>query len=152
MFKNSKGEDIGATSLMALCRCGGSNTKPYCDGTHLRNGFTDTKESDREPDRVDTYVGKHITIHDNRGVCAHRGYCTDELPSVFRRGEMISISPRRYSADGPYDVTGEIELDDPDGEIPESKEHYTLCRCGASKNKPFCSGEHWYIKLIDDDN
>lgn len=25
--------------VIALCRCGGSATKPFCDGTHKRNGF-----------------------------------------------------------------------------------------------------------------
>src|SRR5688572_2423356 len=25
--------------FVALCRCGGSATKPFCDGTHKRNGF-----------------------------------------------------------------------------------------------------------------
>jgi CDGSH-type Zn-finger protein len=25
---------------IALCRCGGSATKPYCDGSHKSNGFT----------------------------------------------------------------------------------------------------------------
>jgi CDGSH iron-sulfur domain-containing protein 3 len=24
---------------VALCRCGGSQTKPFCDGTHRTNGF-----------------------------------------------------------------------------------------------------------------
>jgi len=24
---------------VALCRCGGSQTKPFCDGTHKTNGF-----------------------------------------------------------------------------------------------------------------
>ncbi len=31
--------DIGARERVALCRCGGSTTKPFCDGTHSRTGF-----------------------------------------------------------------------------------------------------------------
>jgi pimeloyl-ACP methyl ester carboxylesterase len=30
-----------------------------------------------------------------------------------------------------------------------SLEHYSLCRCGHSQNKPFCSGMHWYVRFHD---
>jgi glutamate synthase domain-containing protein 2 len=50
--------------------------------------------------------------------------------------------------DGPYYVSGSIKLEDDDA--PTSEEHYALCRCGKSKNKPYCDGHHWYIKFKDD--
>ena len=31
--------DVGDRKVVALCRCGGSTTKPFCDGTHSRKGF-----------------------------------------------------------------------------------------------------------------
>jgi len=65
---------------------------------------------------------------------------------------VISISPRRYGFDGPFEVTGGIEFGDDDGNTPESTNHYALCRCGKSKNMPFCSGEHWKAKFIDENN
>ena len=56
--------------------------------------------------------------------------------------------------DGPYRVTGGIPLVDADGApVPRaegsSAEHYALCRCGHSQNKPFCSGMHWYVGFRD---
>ena len=58
------------------------------------------------------------------------------------------------SKDGPYRITGGIELVGGDGEdVPRnagaSREHYALCRCGHSQNKPFCSGMHWYVQFRD---
>jgi CDGSH-type Zn-finger protein/truncated hemoglobin YjbI len=56
--------------------------------------------------------------------------------------------------DGPYRVTGKIPLTDADGHPVarnegSSLEHYALCRCGHSLNKPFCSGMHWYVDFTD---
>jgi hypothetical protein len=50
---------------------------------------------------------------------------------------------------GPYAVTGGIELVGVTFSEGASKEHYTLCRCGASKNKPFCDGTHWRLGFRD---
>jgi truncated hemoglobin YjbI len=51
-------------------------------------------------------------------------------------------------------VTGTIPLTDAAGvDVPRaagsSREHYALCRCGHSQNKPFCSGMHWYVEFRD---
>ena len=41
--RNSRGETLEVQETIFLCRCGGSQKKPYCDGTHKRNGFQDEK-------------------------------------------------------------------------------------------------------------
>ena len=50
---------------------------------------------------------------------------------------------------GPLHLTGYIEIKDDLGNKPESKEHCTLCRCGESKNKPFCDGFHKDVHFDD---
>jgi len=172
-----------------LCRCGGSANKPFCDGTHARNGFSSQKLPGRVPDQRDDYVRQELTVHDNRGICQHSGFCTDNLAAVFRlhaepfvdlsgadKDAIIaqvrqcpsgalsySIDGVEYrdqqreptitvSKDGPYRVTGGIDLPDEARAEGASTEHYALCRCGGSKNKPFCDGTHWYVKFRDDTN
>jgi CDGSH-type Zn-finger protein/truncated hemoglobin YjbI/ferredoxin len=58
------------------------------------------------------------------------------------------------SRDGPYRITGGIALTGNDGtresrNAGASSEHYALCRCGHSQNKPFCSGVHWHVEFRD---
>src|SRR5262249_26952715 len=40
---DGRGDPIPCRPQMALCRCGGSRMKPFCDGTHARINFTDSK-------------------------------------------------------------------------------------------------------------
>ncbi|WP_226036881.1 CDGSH iron-sulfur domain-containing protein [Aquibacillus saliphilus] len=50
---------------------------------------------------------------------------------------------------GSIRVTGDVELLDADGNVYESKPAFSLCRCGASSNKPFCDGTHKKIGFED---
>lgn len=43
---------------------------------------------------------------------------------------------------GPIWVRGGIEIESSDGDVYEVRNRVTLCRCGESKNKPFCDGSH----------
>jgi CDGSH-type Zn-finger protein len=48
---------------------------------------------------------------------------------------------------GPIWLRGGISLKSPDGYEYEVRNRVTVCRCGASKNKPFCDGSHASIKF-----
>jgi CDGSH-type Zn-finger protein/truncated hemoglobin YjbI/ferredoxin len=188
------GQPVARPPIVALCRCGQSKRRPWCDGTHSEIGFSGAKLDTRVPDRVDAYPARQFEIRDNRGLCAHSGFCTDALPTVFRTGTEPFVAPaggraddilravaacpsgalrlardsasppdlaesRRdpgieVSKDGPYRVTGGVELlADSGSAVPRSpgasSEHFSLCRCGHSANKPFCSGAHWYADFND---
>jgi CDGSH-type Zn-finger protein len=185
-LRRASGEACATVRGVALCRCGGSKNKPFCDGTHSTIGFKDRNTADPSKDERKSYAGKRITIFDNRALCAHAGYCTDALKPVFRQHDEPWIDPDgaevreiiatiekcpsgalSYAIDGveakarerpplvtvtengPYAVAGGIELMGVKFGEGASTEHYTLCRCGHSKNKPFCDGSHWEAGFRD---
>ena len=197
--KNGGVYNLQGREIISICRCGLSKNKPFCDGTHSIIGFSsqnmnlnenDTNKLTIKNKRRD-YVGKEITIHDNRKICSHAKECVNNLPSVFKLGSKpwidsdgskmqdIINTVRKcpsgalsYSIDGieyrdpkeqrdpiltvlkngPYYITGGIDLIGENIEFGEgaSKEHYTLCRCGTSENKPFCDGTHRTINFKDE--
>ncbi|GAC1500639.1 MAG: hypothetical protein NVS1B2_25330 [Vulcanimicrobiaceae bacterium] len=61
-------------------------------------------------------------------------------------------APQVYvSKDGPYHVRG-IALEGETFNAGADPDRYALCRCGQSKNKPFCDGSHWYVDFHDEMN
>ena len=51
--------------------------------------------------------------------------------------------------DGPLAVVGRVELKSAEGASYETRARVALCRCGGSKNKPYCDGTHWHIGFKD---
>ena len=176
---SESGQTQATVRGVALCRCGLSENKPFCDGSHGTSDFSDEKSEERVKDRLDSYVGTHITVHFNGGACAHAAHCVNDLPSVFRMGANPWIEPDAASVeeivaqigkcpsgalscsvngvlqttqqgdpevtvlkDGPYAVAGGISLIGQEWGNGVSEQNFVLCRCGASKNKPFCDGSH----------
>jgi len=50
---------------------------------------------------------------------------------------------------GPLQVSGNFILKSMEGKVIEAKDPIFLCRCGGSKNKPFCDGSHRRVGLRD---
>ncbi len=72
-------------------------------------------------------------------------YIEDGKPSTAYQ----DVPEIRIARDGPYSVRGGIASEGVDFGAGASREHYTLCRCGQSSNKPFCDGSHWYAGFQD---
>ncbi|HMK10008.1 MAG TPA: CDGSH iron-sulfur domain-containing protein [Acidimicrobiales bacterium] len=76
------GPELAHKERYALCRCGQSGRKPFCDGTHLRVGFeADDELRTREPTE---YPGTGVTLFDDRNVCVHAGYCGTTITNVWK--------------------------------------------------------------------
>lgn len=171
------GDGIETEDRYALCRCGQSGNKPFCDGTHARQEFdgTETAPTDDYADRRKQYPGTGIEVYDDRGICQHAGFCANHASNVWKmadrtddtvvRGQVMAMIERCPSGaltfevdgdviepalpagvavvpDGPLWVTGGIPVARADGSPFETRNRVTLCRCGASKNKPLCDGSH----------
>jgi CDGSH-type Zn-finger protein/uncharacterized Fe-S cluster protein YjdI len=107
----SEGELLLEDTRVALCRCGASRNKPYCDGRHAEAGFSD------------------------QGALTKTGDAAD----VFVAGGELRVAP---APNGPLLLQGAVEIRSADGESSFLGQKAALCRCGASKNKPFCDGSH----------
>ena len=64
--------------------------------------------------------------------------------------EIVLIFDDEKNCEGPIWLKGKIPLESADGEFYEGRNRITLCRCGKSKNKPFCDGNHWMDEEIEE--
>ncbi len=73
----AEGEDYETSTCRGLCRCGHSNDKPYCDGSHAEIEFEGELTADRAPGkgRREVFEGEGMTLTDDRSLCAGYGFC-----------------------------------------------------------------------------
>ena len=99
----------GTRFRAALCRCGHSKNKPFCDNSHADAGFQDFAA-----------VGQ-------------------KGPGIETGGGKLQIKPIE---NGPLLLSGNITIHAGSGRVAWQGDNAALCRCGHSKNKPFCDGSH----------
>ncbi len=187
-----EGKPYAAQAAYALCRCGQSANKPFCDGSHTKAAFEGTETASREPYQTQAKVmqGPSLSLTDVEKLCAFARFCdpngqvwnlvseTDkpgarqhflrqvgECPS----GRLVAwdnatgkpiephyelsiglIEDPANQCAGPLWLKGGVQVIGSDGFHYELRNRVTLCRCGASQNKPFCDGTHASIKFKDE--
>jgi CDGSH-type Zn-finger protein len=185
------GRALAVEGTYALCRCGHSQNKPFCDGTHAKIGFEGTETASRAPyhEQAEGTDGPTMVLQDAEALCAFARFCdnagtiwalieqTDdgEVRKIVAHEESHCPSGRLVVRDkktgnvlepdlprtiglvedpaqkcsGPLWVRGGIRVESADGTSYEVRNRVTLCRCGASENKPFCDGHHASIGFSD---
>jgi len=186
-----EGAAVAASDSYALCRCGRSAHKPFCDVTHTKVGFDGSETASRAPYREQAQVmqGPALALTDAEALCAFARFCdpngqvwnqversddahvraqfvrqVNNCPSGRlvawdrRTGEHIEqplpvsiglVEDPAQGVSGPLWLRGGVPVIAADGFAYEVRNRVTLCRCGASKNKPFCDGSHAAIKFTD---
>lgn len=177
------GKEYPKKDSCALCRCGKSKNKPFCDGSHA--GFFNGKETadnSKYLDSCEKISGPQVDLLDNAKLCSGVGFChrkggTWDLVSHSDdknkknlaicqcgncpSGRLVAVDKKTGKAiepkfeksigliehfddgiSGPIWVKGGIEINSFNGKKYETRNRVTLCRCGKSKNKPFCDGSH----------
>ncbi|MBT3251773.1 MAG: hypothetical protein HN729_02445 [Candidatus Marinimicrobia bacterium] len=115
---NGAAEDMtGVQFRAALCRCGKSDNKPFCDNNHVKDGFKDP------------------------GAVGSKGDLNSD------EGGRLEVNPIE---NGPILVTGNLDIHAGSGRKAWQGNKTALCRCGASKSKPFCDGSHKNIEFVTD--
>ncbi|MEZ4272067.1 MAG: CDGSH iron-sulfur domain-containing protein [Myxococcota bacterium] len=99
----------GVRFRAALCRCGQSKNKPFCDNAHETANFRD-----------------HGAVGE-----VGDGSTDDGGPIEVRRAK-----------NGPLLLSGNFSILSGNGRVAWQGAKAALCRCGESKNKPFCDGAH----------
>ena len=140
-MKGPDGEDIEVKATMALCRCGHSGNKPFCDGSHEKVGFKSDSGEPSGKDKILTYEGEEVTVTFNPRICAHAAECGRLAGHVFDPEQKPWIQPDKGTRAEVEEVvaacpSGALALKRADG----GREHRLTERCDITIEK---DGPYW---------
>ena len=110
------GAPVARDTRIALCRCGATKNRPFCDGSHWDAGFDDAGR-----------LGEGGTAPQ------------DTSPRGAAPAGPLKVA---FGAGGPLYLQGRFMLTSARGDARRELGEAELCRCGATRNQPFCDGSH----------
>ncbi|MFB4309377.1 ferritin-like domain-containing protein [Actinomadura sp. GTD37] len=116
------GDDLPTEDVYALCRCGHSGSKPFCDGTHALIGFDGTEAAPLRP------YGELQHVHDGEGVSAQRvgELCVHAAFCIGRTRPIAAMLADAGDSDVRSDIMGRID------HCPSGSYSYALERGGET--------------------
>ena len=127
----------GAASKYALCRCGFSKNKPFCDYSHAENGWRDG-DDEAAPQAASAAPGETAEAGDGPIVA-------DNEPALvqLKGGETHAFCTCGRSEGQPFcDGSHAGTAFTPLLFAVENDQDAALCQCKASANLPYCDGSH----------
>jgi CDGSH-type Zn-finger protein len=121
-----KTEELDTEETYALCRCGQSSTKPFCDGTHVRAAFDGTETADARPtaERRRLVGGSGFVVRRDGPLCMHAAFCVgrvERIPAMLDatddsdvRARVIALIDRCPSGSYTFSWTEDGEDVEPD--------------------------------------
>ena len=87
------GAEVEVKPVMALCRCGASQSKPFCDGSHNEIGFESRGGKPAGIDKLISYDGQDVSVTYNPLLCSHAAECGRLASHIFNPAQKPWVQP-----------------------------------------------------------
>ncbi|MDU8927879.1 CDGSH iron-sulfur domain-containing protein [Alisedimentitalea sp. MJ-SS2] len=138
------GTEVNVKPVMALCRCGASRSKPFCDGSHAETGFESRGGTPAGRDRLITYEGAEVSVSYNPLLCSHAAECGRLASHIFNPAQKPWVQPDKGNADEVRAVVSAC----PSGALALAGEgrveHLTAARAEVQIEK---NGPYWVLDV-----